>query len=216
MNKPINLILFLGLIATLFSYSLFADTQITKSTVHKILFLGDSLTEGHMLSKKDSFPSLIEVKLKSEFGKEQSILNGGVSGSTTASGLSRLRWFMKAKPTVLVLALGANDGLRGFSLDESYKNLEKIIDFAIENKLKVLLCGMKMPPNYGKKYQDGFLSNFEKLKAKYKIPYFPFLLKGVGGKTELNLDDGIHPNKKGYKIIAENLYKKIKEEFYDY
>ena len=192
MKNPIILTLFY----IFFSYSFSAVAKEPQI----ILFLGDSLTEGHRLPKSDSFPSLIEKKMKAEFGDKQSILNGGVSGSTTASGLSRFRWFMKAKPTILVLALGANDGLRGFSLEESYKNLDKIIQFAIERKIKVLLCGMKMPPNYGKKYQVGFEQNFAKLKDKYKIPFFPFLLKDVGGKVDFNLDDGIHPNKKGISV----------------
>ena len=179
----------------------------------KFLFLGDSLTEGYQLSKESSYPSLIEKMLQKNHSKDIKVLNGGVSGSTTASGMSRLRWFMKAKPTVLVLALGGNDGLRGFSLKDSYSNLEKIISYALENKLKVLLCGMKMPPNYGAKYQKGFEENFTKLAKKFKIPFYPFLLVGVGGNPKLNLADGIHPNEEGYKIIAANLYKKIKKEF---
>ncbi len=198
-----NLLLF-GLILCFSASNCFA--------VEKILFLGDSLTEGYRLSKKDSYPSLIQEVLNKEKLKIK-VLNGGVSGSTTASGLSRLRWFLKAKPDLLVLALGANDGLRGFSLEDSYKNLEKIIKYALEQKMKILLCGMKMPPNYGKDYRDGFEKNYIKLKNKYKLPFYPFLLKGVGGNPKLNLEDGIHPNKKGYEIIAQNLFEFIKKEF---
>lgn len=177
----------------------------------KVLFLGDSLTEGYQLPKKDSFPSV----LKKMFDKENidvEVLNGGVSGSTSSSGPSRLKWFLKAKPTHLVLALGANDGLRGFDIETTYKNLEKTIELARKNELKVLLCGMQMPPNYGKKYQEDFKNIFIKLKNKYKLAFYPFLLDGVGGNPKLNLADRIHPNKEGYEVIAGKLFPIIKKE----
>lgn len=204
-------------ILIVFMLLLFSNSDAHSFEPTKILFLGDSLTEGYRLPKTESFPSLIEAKFKEEFGDKKFgqnlfVLNGGVSGSTTASGLSRLRWFMKAKPSVLVLALGANDGLRGFSLEASYKNLREIILYGKKKKLKILLCGMKMPPNYGEKYRKGFVEIYKKLKNEFKLPFYPFLLKGVAGKPELNLEDGIHPNKQGYEVIAKNLYEFIKKE----
>ncbi len=177
----------------------------------KILFLGDSLTEGYQLPKKDSFPSILETMFEKD-NIDVEVLNGGVSGSTTSSGPSRLKWFLKAKPTHLVLALGANDGLRGFDIETTYKNLEKTIELARENEMKILLCGMQMPPNYGKEYQEKFKNIFIRLKKKYKLAFYPFLLEGVGGKAELNLGDRIHPNKKGYEVIAKKLYPVIKKE----
>lgn len=177
----------------------------------KILFLGDSLTEGYQLTKKDSFPSVLERMFK-EAKLEVEVLNGGVSGSTSSSGPSRLKWFLKAKPTHLVLALGANDGLRGFDVATTYTNLEKTIVLAQKNDLKILLCGMQMPPNYGKKYQENFQQIFIKLKTKYKLVFYPFLLDGVGGNPKLNLEDRIHPNKEGYEVIAKKLFPIIKKE----
>ena len=193
----------------LFILALFSSNALA---LKKILFLGDSLTEGYMLDESLSYPALIEKKLK-KYKSEIKVLNGGVSGSTTASGISRLKWFLKAKPDLLVLALGANDGLRGLSLKSSYENLKNIILLAKKNNIKILLCGMKMPPNYGEKYEKGFKENYKKLQKEYDLIFYPFLLEGVAGVQKLNLDDGIHPNQKGYEVIANNLYILIRKEF---
>ncbi len=178
----------------------------------KILILGDSLTEGHNLNEEDSFPSQLQDILNKEYRKKKfKVINGGVSGSTTASGLSRLKWFMKAKPKVMVLALGANDGLRGIKLEGSEKNLEKIISTAQANKIIVVIAGMRIPPNYGENYTKKFQELYIKLAKKFKIKRIPFLLKDVAGKKELNLADGIHPNKQGYTIVAKNVFTVLKE-----
>jgi acyl-CoA thioesterase-1 len=177
-----------------------------------ILFLGDSLTEGHGLSKESSYPSIIEKTLISKGYKGIKVLNGGVSGSTTASGVSRLRWFLKAKPNILVIALGANDGLRGTKIEETKKNLINTIQLAQKNKLKIIICGMILPPNYGKKYQKQFSTLFVDLAKEYKLKIIPFLLKGVGGIKSLNLSDGIHPNEEGYKIVAQNVLSVLEKE----
>lgn len=177
-----------------------------------ILFLGDSLTEGHNLSKEASYPSVIGKILTQKGHKDIKILNGGVSGSTTASGMSRLRWFLKAKPNILVLALGANDGLRGTKLSETKKNLENIITKAQEKQMKVILCGMLLPTNYGEKYREEFSALYTSLAKKYKLKMVPFLLDGVAGNKDLNLPDGIHPNEKGYEIVAKNVLKVLEKE----
>ena len=177
-----------------------------------ILFLGDSLTEGHGLSKESSYPSVVEKELLSKGHKDIKVLNGGISGSTSASGLSRLRWFLKAKPNILVLALGANDGLRGTKIEETKKNLVNIVSLAQKNKMKVILCGMILPPNYGKDYQIKFSNLFVSLAKEYKLKLIPFLLEGVGGVKKLNLADGIHPNEEGYKIVAQNILKVLEKE----
>ncbi|MFZ9002279.1 MAG: arylesterase [Bacteriovoracaceae bacterium] len=182
---------------------LFVATSLQAKT---ILFIGDSLTEGYGIDSEKSYPSLIQ----NELGEKVSIINGSVSGSTTASGLSRLRWFLKSKPEVLVLALGANDGLRGIDLEKSKINLEKIIDMAKENKIKVILAGMMLPPNYGADYTKEFKNMFEKLAKDKKVELIPFLLKGVAAEPEYNLEDGIHPNEKGHEKMKDTVLRYLR------
>ena len=177
-----------------------------------ILFLGDSLTEGLGVTKEDAFPKLVETMIQTELKKDVTVINGGVSGSTTSDGLDRLKWYLKKKPSIVFLALGANDGLRGFDLKQSQENLEEIIKYAQESNAKVLLAGMLIPPNYGPKYSENFRKMYEQLKDKYKLKNMPFLLEGVAGNKELNQRDGIHPNEQGHKIIAKNVFEFIKEE----
>lgn len=176
-----------------------------------IVFLGDSLTEGYGVAKESAFPSLIQKKLEQD-KKTTKVINAGVSGSTTASALSRLNWQLKQNPDVLFLALGANDGLRGLPIKQSYDNLSKAIELAQSKKVKVILAGMMMPPNYGTKYRQDFENLFKNLASKYRLKFIPFLLDGVAGQSELNLADGIHPNEAGHKIIAEKVYQQIKSE----
>jgi len=175
-----------------------------------ILFLGDSLTEGYRLPKENSYPTLVENMFKEE-GLDIDVINGGVSGSTTADGLNRLKWYMKKNPDIMVLALGANDGLRGLNVKKTKKNLLEIINHAQSEGVKVLMMGMLLPPNFGPEYTKSFKDMYVEIKNEKNIPTLPFLLKGVGGKKELNLADGIHPNKKGYEIIAKEVYKFVKE-----
>ncbi len=175
----------------------------------KILILGDSLTEGYGVDSKYSFPSQLENILK-EKKLNYRVINGGVSGSTTASGKSRLKWFIKAKPKLMVLALGANDGLRGIKVQETKNNLSQIIKLAQQSGIKVVLAGMMTPPNYGKEYGKKFAAIYPKLAEEFKVKLIPFLLEGVAGIKELNIEDGIHPNRKGYKIIAQTVFNGIK------
>lgn len=175
--------------------------------IKKILILGDSLTAGYGIDQSDAFPAVLEKKIIINGHKNYRVINGGVSGSTTASGKSRLKWFLKSKPFILILALGANDGLRGLKLEQSEQNLESIIVEAKKVGIKVVLGGMQLPVNYGKEYREKFQKMYETLHKKHKITFIPFLLKDVGGKKELNISDGIHPNVEGHKIVAENVYK---------
>jgi acyl-CoA thioesterase I len=177
-----------------------------------ILFLGDSLTEGLGVTKEEAFPKLVEILIQTELKKNITVINAGVSGSTTSDGLDRLKWYLKKKPYIVFLALGANDGLRGLDLKQSQKNLEEIIKFAQESNAKVLLAGMLIPPNYGPQYSDDFKKMYEEIKDKYKLKSMDFLLEGVAGNKELNQRDGIHPNEQGHKIIAKNVFEFIKEE----
>lgn len=176
--------------------SLFASTH--------ILFLGDSLSEGIGLDEEQSFPRLVERNLKAK-KHDVIVTNGGVSGSTSASGLTRLKWHLKKPTDILVLELGANDGLRGLKLEETKKNLVAIIKMAKEKKVKVLLLGLLMPPNYGKKYTDEFEAMYKKIATSEKVPFHPFILKDVAGKADLNMPDGVHPNAKGQELVAKTV-----------
>lgn len=188
----------------------FANAQELSANSSKqvqVICLGDSLTAGYGIDKDKAYPRLVENKLNAK-GIKAKVLNGGVSGSTTASGVSRLNWFLKkSKPDILILALGANDGLRGLKLSESEKNLEDAIVLAKKNGVKVLLAGMQLPPNYGKEYTESFRAMYEGLRKKHGLKMIPFILENVGGNKELNLEDGIHPNEKGHEVIADTVMK---------
>lgn len=177
-----------------------------------ILFLGDSLTEGLGVTKEEAFPKLVEILIQKELKKDISIINAGVSGSTTSDGLDRLKWYLKKKPSIVFLALGTNDGLRGLDLKQSQKNLEEIIKYAQESGAKVLLAGMLIPPNYGPEYSENFRKMYEEIKDIYKLKSMPFLLDQVAGNKNLNQSDGIHPNEQGHKTIAKNVFEFIKKD----
>ncbi len=180
-----------------------ANEQIPKQ---RILFIGDSLTEGLGVAKEEAYPALIEKKLRQRYPQAGlEVINAGISGSTTASGLRVLRFHLRNPPQVLVLALGANDALRGFPAKVTEKNLEETIDLAQAQKIPILLVGMQAPPNYGKAYEKEFSALFARLEKKKKVPLIPFLLKDVGGEKNRNLADGIHPNAEGHTIMAETV-----------
>ncbi|HLW58230.1 MAG TPA: arylesterase [Bacteriovoracaceae bacterium] len=173
-----------------------------------ILVLGDSLTEGYHLSKEEAFPYLVEVELKKQ-GKDVKVINGGSSGATSASGLKRLDWYLRAKPDILILILGANDGLRGLKNTDTEKNLASVIEKAQAQNITVILGGMQMPTNYGANYRKEFEAIYPRLAKKYKIKLIPFILEGVGGVPEMNLPDGIHPNAKGHQLMAKTVLKSL-------
>ncbi len=173
----------------------------------RIVFLGDSLTEGYQLTKEDAYPYLIEQILIKEGLKDIKCINAGISGSTSASGLSRLKWYLKEKPEILVLALGANDGLRGLDLKKTKLHLKDVIQAAKKENIKILLAGMKMPPNYGLKFTKEFEKLFDDLAREEKVSFIPFLLESVAGQRKLNLADGIHPNPDGHKALAQTVLK---------
>lgn len=186
----------------IFNTAVFASTH--------ILFLGDSLSEGQGVDENQSFPRLVERNLRAK-KYDVNVTNGGVSGSTTASGLSRIKWHLKKSTDLLVLELGANDGLRGIKLEETEKNLFSIINYAKEKKVKILLLGLLMPPNYGKAYTQQFEKMYKKIAANEKLPFLPFLLKDVAGNTKLNQADGIHPNIEGHEVVAKNVTEFIEK-----
>ncbi len=176
-----------------------------------ILFLGDSLTAGYGLDPAQAFPALIQQKLSS-WNRSFRVINAGLSGETSAGGLRRINWLMRQKFDVLVLGLGANDGLRGISPEVTRQNLQGIID-RTKNKypnVKVVIAGMQIPPNLGKDYSDRFKQLFFELAEKNEAFLIPFLLQGVAGKPELNLPDGIHPTAEGHKVVAENVWSVLR------
>lgn len=177
----------------------------------RIVFLGDSLTEGYGISKEDAFPNQVEKNLKAAGYSNIEVIQAGISGSTSASAESRLRWHLKRRPQILILALGANDGLRGLPVSETQKNLSKTIQLAQKEKIQILLVGMKMPPNYGKEYTTEFEAMYSRLGREFQVLRVPFLLQGVAGHRELNQEDGIHPNEKGHLKIAEQLTPYLKK-----
>jgi acyl-CoA thioesterase-1 len=175
-----------------------------------VLFLGDSLTAGQGVEPEEAYPRLLGEMLASDGIANVRVVNGGVSGSTTASGLSRLRWYDKIHPSVLFLALGANDGLRGLAVAEMEKNLSETIAAAKERGMGVILAGMELPPNYGPDYVDAFRRMYRQLAAQHGATLLPFLVEGVGGVAALNQADGIHPNAEGHRRIARHVYPVLK------
>lgn len=171
----------------------------------RIVFLGDSLTIGLGLVESQSYPSLIEKQIE-ENGYQFDIVNAGISGDTSAGGLRRLDWALEGEVRVLVLALGANDGLRGLSVGEMKENLTTIITRAREKNIVVIFVGMEAPPNYGPEYTASFRAAFRDVAAKERVLFIPFLLTGVAGVASLNQPDGIHPNAQGTALVAETVW----------
>jgi acyl-CoA thioesterase-1 len=174
----------------------------------RIVFLGDSLTAGLGLASDQSFPALIGKKLKDR-GLDYEIVNAGVSGDTSAGGVRRVDWSLEGDVRVLIVALGANDGLRGLPTREMKKNLAAILDRARERKVPVILAGMEAPPNNGPDYTRDFRNVYSELADEYDVPFIPFLLQGVAGDASLNQGDGIHPNTRGAQIVADLVWKEL-------
>ncbi|HEY0055015.1 MAG TPA: arylesterase [Pedobacter sp.] len=185
-----------------------------KVQVKRILFFGNSLTAGYGLEDPDeAFPSVIQQKLDS-LKLPYKAINAGLSGETTAGGVNRINWLLKQPIDIFVLELGANDGLRGMPVSETKKNLQLILDTvkARYPNAKRVLLGMEIPPNLGGKYAAAFRVIFRELAQKNNIPFVPFMLEGVAGNPQLNLQDGIHPTSEGYKIVADNVWEVLRAE----
>jgi acyl-CoA thioesterase I len=175
----------------------------------RIVVLGDSLTAGLGLVESEAYPSLLQEKLDDE-GYEFEIVNAGVSGDTTAGGLRRLEWALEGDVKILIVALGANDALRGLSIDEMKGNLGTIIEGARARGVMVLLAGMEAPPNYGEEYTVKFRQVYRDLARTHQVSLVPFLLDGVAGEARLNQADGIHPNAEGARLIAETIWRALR------
>jgi acyl-CoA thioesterase-1 len=169
-----------------------------------IVAFGDSLTAGLGVPPDQSYPSRLQRMLDAA-GYGYRVVNAGVSGETTAGGARRVSWVLKNKPVIVILELGGNDGLRGLSLQETKTNLERIVQQLQQASVTVVLAGMKLPPNYGQDYTDGFESLYQALAKQYRLTLIPFFLDGVAGSPSLNQADGIHPTGEGYRIIVEKI-----------
>jgi acyl-CoA thioesterase-1 len=175
----------------------------------RIVFLGDSLTAGYGLELEQSVPSLVQEQLNAE-GYAYDVVNAGVSGDTSAGGLRRLDWSLDGDVRILVLELGANDGLRGLPVAEMKRNLKTMIQTAKKRDIDVLLTGMEAPPNYGAAYTSEFRRAFRDLAAEERVAFMPFYLYEVAGIPTLNISDGIHPNPAGARIVEANLWRSLK------
>ena len=175
----------------------------------RIVAFGNSLTAGLGVSADESYPAQLQQRLDA-LRYRYRVINAGVSGDTTAGGLRRVPWVLNSKPHLVILELGGNDGLRGLSLDETRRNLDQIIQRLQQAGVKVMLAGMKLPPNYGNDYTTGFEALYATLARKYRLPLIPFFLEGVAASATLNQADGIHPTKEGYTIIVEQILKTLR------
>jgi acyl-CoA thioesterase I len=169
-----------------------------------VVFLGDSLTAGYGLDEVQAYPPLVKSELERR-GLPVRIVNAGVSGDTSAGGLERLDWLLAQKPAIVVVELGGNDALRGQPLSATETNLRAIVERCLAAGTRVLLVGMKIPPNYGPEYTRGFEAIYPELARETGVDFLPFLLEGVGGRPELNQADGIHPTAEGQKIVARTV-----------
>jgi len=176
----------------------------------KVVVLGDSLTAGLGLLETQAYPALLQQKLH-EDGYAWDVVNAGISGDTTAAGLQRIDWALsQGDVRILVLELGANDGLRGLPIAEMKKNLAAMIERAQEKRVTVLLAGMEAPPNFGPEYTVSFRQVYRDLAREYKITLLPFLLDKVAGVPALNQGDGIHPNIEGSRIVADTVWNVLR------
>ena len=176
----------------------------------KIVVLGDSLSAGYGLLESQAFPALLQRKLDAD-GYKWEVVNAGISGDTTAAGLQRLDWALnQGDVRILILELGANDGLRGLPVSEMKKNLGSIIERSREKGVAVLLAGMEAPPNFGPEYVVSFRQAYRDLAREHKVTLLPFLLDKVAGMPALNQGDGIHPNIEGTAIVADNVWNVLR------
>jgi len=175
----------------------------------RIVVLGDSLTAGLGIPRDEAYPAVLQRKLK-DAGMPLEVVNAGISGDTTADGLRRLNWALEGDVRLLVVALGANDGLRGLPPGQMKANLQAIIHRARQRGIPVLLTGMEAPPNYGEQYASAFRQVFQDLARENKVAFVPFLLDGVAGVPDLNQGDGIHPTAAGASRIADHLWPAVK------
>jgi acyl-CoA thioesterase-1 len=175
----------------------------------KIIAFGDSLTAGFGLAEKESYPYLLQERLRAD-GYDYEVVNAGVSGETSLGGLERIDWVLEQENgRILILELGANDLLRGLPVAKMKDNLDRIIKKAKAKNVEVLLCGMLAPPTMGAQYQREFVTAFPDLATANRVEFLPFVLEGIALDPKLNQSDGIHPNAEGAKVLMANVYKAL-------
>jgi acyl-CoA thioesterase-1 len=174
----------------------------------RIVAFGDSLTAGLGVPPDDTYPGQLARWLRDQ-GLAYEVINAGVSGETSAGGLRRVEWILKSQPMIVILELGANDGLRGQPLKETYENLKGIIEGLQAKGVIVVLAGMRLPLNYGDDYTEEFSDLYERLAKEYDVPFIPFFLEGVATHRHLNQGDGLHPNAEGYSIVVQNVWRTL-------
>lgn len=195
----------------LFATAFWVPVEAEEKSLTNILFFGDSLTAGYGLDPSQAYPALIQEKIDAE-GLSAKVQVGAVSGDTSAGGLRRIDWMLRQPVDLFVLALGANDGLRGVDLEDTKRNLQAILDRVAEKypKAKLVVAGMRLPPSLGAEYADQFALLYPELADANQAALIPFLLEGVGGVVELNFPDRIHPNAKGHQKLAETVWAVLK------
>lgn len=176
--------------------------------VGTIVALGDSLTEGYGLAAGDAYPAQLERRLQAA-GYNWKVINAGVSGETSSGTLARIDWILKLNPDIVILATGANDGLRGLDPQLLKDNLNQILAKLHAKDVTVVLAGMKMVRNLGEEYLTAFDKVYQDVAAAHGVIFMPFLLEGIAMDPELNLSDGIHPNPRGYQVLVEHLYPHV-------
>jgi len=186
-----------------------ANGPMTSGTQPRIVAFGDSLTAGLGVGPAESYPAQLQRRLE-DLGYHYRVVNAGVSGETTAGGVRRVAWVLKSQPTIIILELGANDGLRGLNPEQTQANLERIIQQFQQARVTVVLAGMKLPPNYGVEYTKAFEAIYPVVAQKYNLILIPFFLDGIAGSTKLNQADGIHPTAEGYRIIVNKILETVK------
>lgn len=175
----------------------------------KILIFGDSLSAVYGVAQAQGWPALLQNKLN-EKNQRYDVINASISGETTSGGLSRLATtLVEFKPNIIILELGANDGLRGLPVQEMAKNLDAMIMLSKKTKVKIVLVGMKIPPNYGLKYSNEFRRTYTKLSQQHNVTLVPFMLENIATKPKLTQDDGLHPNSLAQPLILENIWPKL-------
>lgn len=199
------------LVALVLSTLALGAPSVAQTKPLRVVILGDSLTAGYRLATEQAYPALLQQRAEAE-GIAVQFVNAGVSGDTTAGGLRRIDWLLRAPVDVVVVALGANDGLRGLDLSLTEQNLRAIIAKVRDRnpQVQVVLAGMQLPPNLGEAYTSEFRALFPRLADELDARLIPFLLDGVAGQPELNLRDGMHPNEAGHQVIAATVWKYLR------
>ncbi|TNE70878.1 arylesterase [bacterium] len=198
------------LLSLLFVFLLLLKTSSAQQKTIRVLFFGDSITAGYGLDKTQAYPAVLQ-ELADSLKWNIEMVNGGLSGETSAGGLRRIDWMLQKPIDVFLLELGGNDGLRGLPLEQTEENLSGIIKKVQVKypKAVMVLAGMQVPPNLGTDYTKQFTAMYPKIAKEFKIALIPFILEKVGGNPKLNLPDGIHPTAEGHKLVAETVWEKL-------